>query len=55
MLKEGKNLTIIQKYIIFSHYFLKDMHKEILSKEQIELLPLVRQFEREFYLVGGQQ
>lgn len=29
------------------------MHKEILSIEQIELLPLIQQFRREFYLVGG--
>lgn len=29
------------------------MHKEILSREQIELLPLVKQFKREFYLDGG--
>ena len=29
------------------------MHPEILSKEQKELLPLMRQFKREFYLVGG--
>jgi hypothetical protein len=29
------------------------MHKEILSLKQVELLPLVRQFKREFYLVGG--
>ncbi len=29
------------------------MHKEILSKEQVELLPLVEIFKREFYLVGG--
>lgn len=29
------------------------MHKEILSGAQVELLPLVRQFKREFYLVGG--
>lgn len=29
------------------------MHPDILSKEQKELLPLVRQFRREFYLVGG--
>ncbi len=29
------------------------MHKEILSKEQIKLLPLVKKFSREFYLVGG--
>jgi len=29
------------------------MHQEILSKAQIELLPLVSNFKREFYLVGG--
>jgi len=29
------------------------MHKEILNKNQLELLPLVRLFKREFYLVGG--
>ena len=29
------------------------MHPEILSKEQIELLPLISQFKREYYLVGG--
>ena len=29
------------------------MHPNILSKEQEELLPIVQQFKREFYLVGG--
>lgn len=29
------------------------MHKEILSDKQLDLLPLVKQFKREFYLVGG--
>ena len=29
------------------------MHKEILNKDQIELLNFVKQFQREFYLVGG--
>ena len=29
------------------------MHPEILTKEQVELLPLLQQFKREFYLVGG--
>ncbi|MCX6266123.1 MAG: nucleotidyl transferase AbiEii/AbiGii toxin family protein [Bacteroidetes bacterium] len=29
------------------------MHKEILSANQIELLPLVKHFIREYYLVGG--
>jgi hypothetical protein len=29
------------------------MHKEIFNQNQIKLLPLVRQFKKEFYLVGG--
>ncbi len=29
------------------------MHKEILNTDQLELLPLVKLFKREFYLVGG--
>ncbi len=29
------------------------MHKEILIKNQLDLLPLVKLFNREFYLVGG--
>jgi hypothetical protein len=29
------------------------MHKEILSNDQLELLPLLKEFKREFYLVGG--
>ena len=29
------------------------MHKEILTDTQIALLPLIKQFKREFYLVGG--
>ena len=29
------------------------MHKEILSEKQQELLPLIRQFNREYYLAGG--
>jgi len=29
------------------------MRKEVLSKNQLELLPLVKQFSREYYLVGG--
>ena len=29
------------------------MHKEVLSKEQIDLLAFVKQFQKEFYLVGG--
>lgn len=29
------------------------MHSEILNKNQIALLPLIQQFQKEFYLVGG--
>jgi hypothetical protein len=29
------------------------MHTEIFNKNQVELLPLVKQFKKEFYLVGG--
>ncbi len=29
------------------------MHKEILTKSQVELLPYVKEFSRDFYLVGG--
>jgi hypothetical protein len=29
------------------------MHKDIFNQNQIELLPLVKQFKKEFYLVGG--
>ena len=29
------------------------MHKEILSKEQFDLLPFIKLFSKDFYLVGG--
>ncbi len=29
------------------------MHKDVLSKEQLELLPLIKLFASEYYLVGG--
>jgi hypothetical protein len=29
------------------------MHREILNKDQTDLLPLLKEFKREFYLVGG--
>ena len=29
------------------------MHKEVLSEKQLELLPLIKQFSSEYYLVGG--
>lgn len=34
-------------------YTLKRMHKQVLSKEQLELLPLIKLFAKEYYLVGG--
>jgi hypothetical protein len=33
--------------------FLNDMHKNILDSNQLELLPLIKEFKRTFYLVGG--
>lgn len=35
------------------NYSLENMHKEIFTKEQTELLPLVASFSKEFGLVGG--
>jgi hypothetical protein len=29
------------------------MHLNVLSKEQLELLPILTQFKREYYMVGG--
>jgi len=29
------------------------MYREILTQKQIELLPLIKSFKKEFYLVGG--
>lgn len=38
---------------IFSHSIFNDMHAEIFSQAQRELLPLITRFSKEFYLVGG--
>ena len=40
------------KLKITSLFILENMHKEILTKEQIKLLPLVGLFKRNFGLVG---
>ena len=32
---------------------LQNMHKNILSRSQTDLLPLISSFNREYYLVGG--
>jgi hypothetical protein len=29
------------------------MHKEIFNSDQVQLLPLVKEFYKEYYLVGG--
>ncbi len=29
------------------------MFKEILTKEQIELLPLIKKFSKDYYMIGG--
>ena len=34
-------------------FILPAMHKEILSLEQIDLLPLLKEYKKDFYLVGG--
>src|SRR3989344_6972025 len=34
-------------------YILINMHREILTKEQIELLPVLKNFMQDFGLVGG--
>jgi hypothetical protein len=37
----------------FFQHFSKNMHKNILDSNQIELLTLIKEFKRTFYLVGG--
>lgn len=32
---------------------LNDMHKEVLSEQQIKVLPLISEFSRQYYLVEG--
>ena len=34
-------------------YILTDMHSKVLTEEQRELLPLIRSFSNDYYLVGG--
>jgi hypothetical protein len=38
---------------IFSGVTLSGMHRDILTTKQIELLPLIREFSSDYYLVGG--
>ena len=45
--------TIIREQNIFFRNILKDMHREILTEEQRKLLPLIRSFSNDYYLVGG--
>lgn len=37
----------------FSNCTLQGMHRNILTKRQIELLPLIKEFSSDYYLVGG--
>lgn len=48
----GERIIIREQKIIFS-FILISMHKEILTKEQEELLPIIKQFSSDYYLVGG--
>ena len=36
-----------------SHFILRSMHLEILSKEQHDLLPFIKKYSKNYYLVGG--
>jgi hypothetical protein len=49
----GSAPTILRKLKIFLRSILNAMHEEILTKNQLELLSLIRVFNRSFYLVGG--
>lgn len=44
---------MMRKQSCFSPDISINMHKEILSEEQIKLLPLVKKFSNKFFLVGG--
>lgn len=41
------------KFQIILSYILKNMHKEILTKEQVKLFPSLKKFYKKFGLVGG--
>ena len=45
--------TIISEQNISFKYILTDMHSEVLTEEQRKLLPLIRSFSNDYYLVGG--
>ena len=38
---------------ITSAFILKNMHLEILNKEQLDLLPFIKKYTKSYYLVGG--
>jgi hypothetical protein len=40
-------------FLIILNYTLKGMRKEILSDRQKELLPFLKKFKKNYYLVGG--
>src|SRR3989338_5518850 len=49
----GKELITTRKLRIISNFIFPAMHKEILTAEQLMLLPLVKSFSNDFGLVGG--
>jgi len=49
----GKRSNYNKRTKIFSKSILKDMHSEVLINQQRELLPLIKSFLKDYYLVGG--
>lgn len=52
-LRDGNVATTTLRFIISFHCYCQSMHKEILNNNQLELLPVMSSFRREYYLVGG--
>ncbi|MFA5776725.1 MAG: hypothetical protein WC988_04195, partial [Patescibacteria group bacterium] len=48
-----QDVTTDQKSKVFLRRFLKKMHREILTDKQLQLLPLIKRFNKSFGLVGG--
>ena len=47
----GVGITTLRYHCITSRYFSIDMHLEVLTREQSELLPFLSQFAKHYYLV----
>ncbi len=48
----GESITGRERFIFFNNIFI-GMHRDILTANQIKLLPLVKEFSQDYYLVGG--